>query len=312
MTHASQPTDAASPAPTQAPAAADAREAAARLDRWFASCPGAAIAFSGGVDSALVAWWARKCLGRDHVSAWVADSPSLKRADLELARRFCADHDIDLRELRTDEIEHEDYAKNAFDRCYHCKSTLYDTLGKALREALPEAWICSGTNLDDRGDYRPGLRAAGERAIRHPLLECGVGKQLVRALAHEAGLALWDKPASPCLSSRLPYGERVTREKLARIEAAEAWLASRGFGICRVRHAADKAVIEVPPADLARAQALLGEADLFFSMLGFAQTTVDPEGFVSGKMNRALPAANTADTPASHSAPSSTTPAQAT
>jgi len=263
------------------------REAAARLDRWFEDCPSAAVAFSGGVDSALVAFWARRRLGRERATAWTADSPSLKRSDLLVARAFCAEHDIALRVLETRELDDPDYAANPVDRCFHCKKTLYRTLLRELKGS--DVWVLSGANLDDRGDYRPGLVAAAEASVRHPLLECGIGKEVVRTLARHHGLRVWDKPASPCLSSRIPYGEPVTVEKLARIEAAEAWIAARGFSVCRVRHHGAIARVEVPANRIPALRDAWGELRGALQGLGFADAELDEEGFVSGKLNRTLP-----------------------
>lgn len=273
------------PAPLSSPPKGPV-EAALRLDRWFAECPSAAVAFSGGVDSALVAFWARRVLGRERMAAWTADSPSLKRSDLDAARAFCLAHDIPLSVLETREIDDPAYASNPIDRCFHCKKTLYRALLAELRGK--GAWICSGANLDDLGDFRPGLAAAEEASVRHPLLECGVGKETIRALARSAGLAVWDKPASPCLSSRIPYGQPVTAEKLARIEAAEAWLAARGFPVCRVRHDGAAARIEVPAERIPLLAPHLGDLRDALSALGFLGVEIDPEGFVSGKLNRAI------------------------
>jgi len=266
----------------------DLHEAAQRLDRWFAECPSAAVAFSGGVDSSLVAYWARRCLGRGRSSAWTADSPSLKRIDLESAQAFCVDHDIAHRLLKTREIEDPDYALNPGDRCFHCKKTLYRRIHAELAESGNEVWVCSGANLDDRGDYRPGLLAAAEASVRHPLLECSIGKETVRALARHHGLKVWDKPASPCLSSRIPYGQAVTKEKLARIEAAENWMKEHGFPICRVRHDKETARVEVPADRLKALEKVWPLLIAAFGVLGFAAVELDEEGFVSGKLNRAL------------------------
>ena len=275
-------------APPPSAPASSLDEATRRLDAWFAECPAAAVAFSGGVDSALVAYWARRALGRERAIAWIADSPSLKRSDLALARDFCATHDLALRELATAELENPAYASNPIDRCYHCKSTLYTDLARALAATGSRAWICSGANLDDRGDYRPGLRAAAEAQVRHPLLECGLGKPLIRELARAHGLAVWDKPASPCLSSRIPYGQPVTREKLSQIEAAEAWLQAAGFPINRVRHFGERAVIEVPPDQIAKLTSRRAELAARLHALGFTGFDIDPDGFASGKLNRGL------------------------
>lgn len=270
------------------PQAGDVAEAVRRLDAWFAASPSIAVAFSGGVDSALVAFWARRCLGRERLTAWIADSPSLKREDLARAREFCATFDIALEELATDEIDNPDYASNPIDRCFHCKTTLYATLAERLAGHRTAIWICSGANLDDQGDYRPGLRAAAQALVRHPLMECGLGKALIRELARTHGLPVWNKAASPCLSSRIPYGQPVTREKLAQIEAAESWLLRAGFEICRVRHFGSHAVIEVPPDKLAELLPRLPELREAFASIGFSGADVDPEGFVSGKLNRGV------------------------
>lgn len=266
----------------------DLTAAAERLDRWFEACPSAAVAFSGGVDSALVAFWARRCLGRERITAWTADSPSLKRRDLQLAERFCREHDIVLRLLKTNELDDPNYASNPIDRCFHCKSTLYHTLLPKLEKAGEKVWVCSGANLDDQGDYRPGLVAAANALVRHPLLECEIGKESIRALARKHGLSVWDKPASPCLSSRVPYGQEVTREKLAQIEGAETWLFERGFDICRVRHHETLARIEVPENRIHDLQTIWPELCMAFVGFGFTEVELDTEGFVSGKLNRAI------------------------
>lgn len=263
-------------------------EAIGRLDRWFEECPSAAIAFSGGVDSSLVAYWARRTLGRERCTAWTADSPSLKRSDLAIAQGFCDDHDIALRLLKTREIDDPNYASNPIDRCFHCKTSLYDTLLKELADSRVEVWVCSGANLDDQGDYRPGLVAAANASVRHPLLECGIGKEMIRALAKEYGLSVWDKPASPCLSSRIPYGQPVTVEKLAQIEAAEDWMSKHGFPVCRVRHHGETARIEVPANQITALKATWPDVSTTFAELGFSSVELDAEGFVSGKLNRAI------------------------
>jgi uncharacterized protein len=271
----------------------DLHEAAERLDRWFTECPAAAVAFSGGVDSALVAYWARRCLGREGCTAWTADSPSLKRIDLEIAQAFCADHDIVQRLVETREIDDPDYARNASDRCFHCKKTLYRTILAELAKSGDAVWVCSGANLEDQADYRPGLLAAADASVHHPLLECGIGKSTVRALARHHGLRVWNKPASPCLSSRIPYGQPVTKEKLARIEAAEAWMLEQGFPVCRVRHHGETARLEVPADRIQELQLARPDFSGVFVVLGFARIEIDDEGFVSGKLNRAIGKAGT-------------------
>ncbi|WP_206203041.1 ATP-dependent sacrificial sulfur transferase LarE [Thioalkalivibrio sp. XN8] len=258
------------------------------MNHWFTAAPRVAVAFSGGVDSALVAFWARRALGKRRATAWTGDSPSLKRKDLEIAEKFAATHDITLQMVNPRELDNPDYASNPPNRCYHCKNSLYSAIRSHLDRETGEWWICSGANLDDLGDYRPGLQAARERHVRHPLLECGIGKSLVRELARAYGLSMWDKPASPCLSSRIPYGQPVDRGKLAQIEAAEVWLQARGFGVCRVRHYGQFARIEIPGERIPELEKLWGDVRQAFARVGFRHVELDGEGLVSGKLNRAL------------------------
>lgn len=259
-----------------------------RLRFWFDGCTRVAVAFSGGIDSALVAWFARDRLPRSSVCAWIADSASLKRADLAEAQSFASEHDIPLEVMATGELDDPRYAANPVDRCFYCKSTLYETLLARLAEAGADLRVCSGANADDTGDYRPGMQAAAEQGIRHPLLECGIGKAMVRALARRHGLTCAEKPASPCLSSRIPYGQEVTRDKLAQIEAGEAWLQQRGFAICRLRHHGDTALIEVPHDRIADLRLLETALRDELKALGFQHLQIDDEGFVSGKLNRGI------------------------
>ena len=258
-----------------------------RLESWFTTINGSLTAFSGGVDSALVLYLAHRFLG-DRAVGVIADSPSLKRSDLQQAKDFCAKFGIQLRIIETQELDKESYASNPFNRCYYCKDTLYETMN-VLADEYPGFTILNGTNTDDLGDYRPGLQAAKERSARSPLAECQIDKSTVRSLALEFHLPNWDKPASPCLSSRIPYGNAVTREKLSQIEAAEQILTKLGFIEARVRHFDKEAKIEVPTKDLPRLQQL-GTAPLdAIKALGFETVIIDNEGLVSGKLNRALP-----------------------
>ena len=257
------------------------------FEAWFAECPGALVAFSGGVDSSLVAFLARALLGRGRVVAVISASPSLKLSDLDTAKAFCLTHDIPLRVIRTAELENPDYYTNPANRCYFCKHTLYSDLD-AYAQEFAGWWILNGTNQDDLGDYRPGIQAGSEFQVRSPLAECGYQKPAVRALASGQGLECWDKPASPCLSSRIPYGQRVTEQKLRQIEAGEQLLNELGFPVVRVRHHGGTAVVEVPGerlADLERIADTICEQLLEF---GFQAVEIDHEGFVSGKLNRAL------------------------
>src|SRR3954468_7623994 len=227
---------------------------AAKRDRLLAilrEMPRAVVAFSGGIDSTVVAQAAFLALG-DRAVAVTADSPSVPRSELADARRLANLIGIRHVVVRTQEFDNPDYLKNAGDRCYHCKSELYSRIETLLPE-LGVPVVCSGANLDDLGDYRPGLTAAAEHAVRHPLQEAGCTKADVRALALAWGLPPWDKPASPCLSSRLAPGVQVTRERTARVEAAEQYLRSLGFREFRVRlHDGELARIEVPATGLAR------------------------------------------------------------
>src|SRR5438876_3204735 len=210
-----------------------------------------AVALSGGIDSTVVAKAASLALG-DRAVAVTADSPSVARSELEDARRLAQQIGIRHRIVATEEFGDPDYVRNDGTRCYFCKSELYTRIEKLLPE-LGVAVICSGANLDDQGDYRPGLKAAGEHAVRHPLQEAGCTKADVRALARAWELPTWDKPASPCLSSRLAPGVEVTHERTQRVEDAEAYLHALGYRECRVRlHEGELARVEVPATELAR------------------------------------------------------------
>jgi uncharacterized protein len=245
-----------------------------------------AVAFSGGIDSTVVAQAAQLALGERAVAV-TADSPSVPRAEVaeavELSRRIGIRHRV----VATEEFSDPDYVRNDGTRCYYCKSELYTRI-EALLPELQADVICSGANLDDLGDYRPGLTAAAEHAVRHPLQEAGLSKADVRALARAWGLPTWDKPASPCLSSRLAPGVEVTRARTARVEAAEAYLKGLGLRELRVRlHEGELARIEVPAAELPRlAEPAVREAlAKTLKELGFAFITLDLEGFRSGSLN---------------------------
>jgi uncharacterized protein len=245
-----------------------------------------AVAFSGGIDSTVVAKAAHLALG-DRAVAVTADSPSVPRAEIAEARRLADLIGIRHRVVGTDEFADPDYVRNDGTRCYYCKSELYTRIEELLPE-LGARVICSGANLDDQGDYRPGLKAASEHAVRHPLQEAGFTKADVRALALAWGLPTWDKPASPCLSSRLAPGVEVSPERTARVEAAEEYLRGLGYRECRVRlHEGELARIEVPAAELARlADPTVRDAlARRFRELGFRFVTLDLEGFRSGSLN---------------------------
>jgi uncharacterized protein len=245
-----------------------------------------AVAFSGGIDSTVVAKAAFLALG-DRAVAVTADSPSVPRAEIaeavELARTIGIRHRL----VSTEEFANPDYVRNDGTRCYFCKDELYSRI-EALLPELDVRVICSGANLDDLGDYRPGLTAAAEHAVRHPLQEAGFSKADVRTLARAWDLPTWDKPASPCLSSRLAPGVQVTPERTGRVEAAEACLKTLGLREFRVRlHEGELARIEVPGAELPRlaSAAVRNELVARFKELGFSFVTLDLEGFRSGSLN---------------------------
>lgn len=247
------------------------------------------VAFSGGVDSAVVAKAAFLALG-DCAIAATGIGPAVAESELATARQVARAIGIRHVELATDEITRPGYVANAPDRCYHCKTELYMVLAHYAQENDLQA-IANGTNTDDLGDYRPGLRAATEQQVRSPLVECGLDKQAVRAIARQWGLPIWNKPAQPCLASRIAYGEQVTPERLAMIERAEALLHELGFPITRVRyHEGDLARIEVPLEDLPRLLAPETRARVVttITQLGFRHATIDLAGFRSGSLNSAL------------------------
>jgi len=248
-----------------------------------------AVALSGGVDSAVVAQAAHLANGSDAL-AITADSPSVARRDLADARRIAEQIGIRHIVVGTEEFADPDYVRNDGSRCYHCKSELYDRI-VALRAELGFDVICSGANLDDLGDYRPGLVAAAEHGVRHPLQELGFGKAIVRDLARQWGLPIAEKPASPCLSSRIAPGVAVTIERTARVEAAENLLRELGLAECRVRfHEGDLARIEVPVIAIERlVKAQIREAlSLKLHQLGFKFVTLDLDGFRSGSLNELI------------------------
>jgi uncharacterized protein len=242
------------------------------------------VAYSGGVDSALVAVVAGQELGERAVAV-TAVSASLPRSERAAARRFATAHGIAHVEVATDELDRPEYVANGGDRCYHCKSALFDAL--APLAALSGARIALGTNTDDLGDHRPGQAAAVARGAVAPLLEVGFGKSEVRRVSAALGLATAEKPAAACLSSRVAYGDPVTPEVLHRIELAEEAVRALGFGVCRVRAHGGGAVarVEVPGDDVSRAADLRSELDRAVRGAGFEFCALDMQGFASGRMN---------------------------
>ena len=249
----------------------------------------ALVAYSGGVDSAFLAWIFHQVLG-DKMLAIIADSPSLARHHLDEALVFARQNSIPMRVVPTGELENPDYAKNDAFRCFHCKSELFTVMEKARGE-LGFRHLVYGMNTDDRGEFRPGQEAARRSSVLAPLAEAGLSKAEIRELARDGGLQVWDKPASACLSSRIAYGQPVTRAALTRVEAGEDALRQLGFRQFRVRDHNDLARIEIAREEMPRA--LTPEmADCFsetFTQLGFQHVTLDCGGFRSGSMNAALP-----------------------
>ncbi len=248
------------------------------------------VAYSGGVDSAYLAWEARQALG-ENMMAVIADSPSLARAQFSDAVAFAEEEKIPLEVIATSELEHADYTRNDSQRCFHCKDELFLVMEKLCLERGFDA-IAYGVNADDVGDFRPGQRAAREHQVVAPLLDAGLTKLEIRELARLAGLRIWDKPASACLSSRIEYGRPVTREALSIVEKGEDALRALGFRQFRVRHHGEMVRIEIARDELPQAltPAMASEFTRIFKALGFKFVTLDLEGFRSGSMNSLLTA----------------------
>ena len=252
---------------------------------------GAVVAFSGGADSTLLAWAAKQALG-DRALAVTARSESLGAGEAESAAALARRIGIAHREIVYSELAIPGYADNPPERCYLCKGELFRRLAALARETGLAA-VLDGTNADDLGDYRPGRRAAAEAGVRSPLAELGWSKEAVRAALRILDLPVWDKPSSPCLSSRIPYGDEITREKLDQIGRAEAALKALGFRELRVRHHGSTARIELPRDDMRRVldDGLAEEIVRLVREAGFAFVTLDLEGLRSGSLNRLLPTA---------------------
>ncbi len=246
------------------------------------------VAYSGGVDSAVLAWMAHEALGSEMLAV-IADSPSLARTHLEDALAFAREHEIPVEVMETRELENPAYIHNDARRCFYCKDELFTVLERH-REARGFEAIAYGVNADDEGDFRPGQQAAHQHHVLAPLLEAGLNKAEIRELAKRAKLRVWDKPASACLASRVEYGRAVTPEALSVIERGEDALRAMSFRQFRVRHHGDIVRIEIAPEELPRALTaeMARELTAVFKALGFKFVTLDLEGFRSGSMNQLL------------------------
>lgn len=262
----------------------------ARLDATLRGYGRTLVAYSGGVDSAFLAWSAYQVLGSGMLAV-IADSASLARTQLQDALAFAREQAIPVEVIATGEMDRPEYLRNDGLRCFHCKDELFTVL-ESFREARGFQAIAYGVNVDDQGDFRPGQKAAAQHKVAAPLLEAGLTKQDIRDLARAAGLRIWDKPASACLSSRIEYGRPVTREALSAVEQGEDALRALGFRQVRVRHHGEIVRIEIAREELPRAldPAMAAEFARTFKALGFKFVTLDLEGFRSGSMNALLPA----------------------
>lgn len=257
------------------------------LRKWFSKTEGSIVAFSGGIDSTLVLYLARKYQGYNKAIGVISNSESLKVKDFNLAKDFCEKFNIQLEVIKTNELEDERYNSNPIDRCFFCKDHLFTDLSK-ISEKYPGFNVLSGTNYDDLGDFRPGLNAAKKNEVLAPMVDCKITKKELRQIAKYFELPNWDKPASPCLSSRIPYNQSVTREKLKQVELAEDILNEFGFEDVRVRHYGTYGKIEVQAQDLSKLSLVKDEIVEKITALGFERCEVDEEGLVSGKMNRVI------------------------
>lgn len=253
------------------------------------------VAYSGGVDSALLAYLAHQTLGKD-MMAVIADSPSLARREYRNAIEFAQSHNIPLKIVRTEELKEEGYLANAGDRCYYCKRSLFEKLTELQHHLSSEQhsqWnLTYGVNTDDLGDYRPGLKAAREAKVYSPYLELNIDKIQIRELAKIHNLSIAEKPAMPCLSSRIPHGQRVDQNKLSQVEQAEDVLFDMGFKIFRVRHHNVIARIEVHPDEIAALIEQREKIEAELKKFGFQYIALDLGGFKSGSLNRELNLAN--------------------
>lgn len=258
------------------------------LDDELRSLGRVLVAYSGGIDSAFLAWAANEALGTEMLAV-IADSASLARYQLNDAVEFAREQNIPLQIIRTQELDRPEYVRNDSSRCFHCKDELFSVMSEFAATNNFQA-IAYGVNVDDKGDYRPGQAAAVQHKVAAPLLNAGLGKDEIRSLARDAGLRIWDKPASACLSSRIEYGREVTPEALAVVEQGEDALRQLGFRQFRVRHHGEIARIEIAHDEMVRAMTaeMAAEFSRIFKKLGFKFVTLDLEGFRSGSMNALL------------------------
>lgn len=270
----------------------DSKAWARKLEDHLRQFSGLIVAYSGGVDSALLAFAAHRALG-DGMFAAIADSPSLSRREHRHALAFAEEHGIPLKVVETGEMDDPFYVANEGNRCYYCKKALFEKLEELrqqLADGMPDvSWdICYGVNQDDLGDHRPGIQAGREASILTPYVDLGIDKQTIRAICSHYGLEIAEKPAMPCMSSRISYGEAVTIEKLSQVEEAEEVLHDIGFRVFRVRHHGDIARIEIPTGEFDRLLAHRERVVSALQDLGFVYVSLDLTGFRSGSLNAVL------------------------
>jgi len=276
----------AEPAATLPDALAAKHEA---LKRIFTLCDKVLVAYSGGIDSTLILKVATDVLGRERAVGVIAQSETLTSAEFDEAMRVATEENFNVRTIRYSELEIENYSSNPLNRCYFCKSELYERLQEVAREIGAQA-ICNGDNFDDIGDYRPGAQAAAEANVMSPLKAARLGKDDIRTLGRHLGLPNWNKPSGACLSSRIPYGQTITTDKLAAVGQGEAVLRELGLRQVRVRHHGEIARIEVLPEEMPRLMEPAVRERLVQAMkaLGFAYVTLDLQGYRTGSMNETI------------------------
>jgi uncharacterized protein len=253
---------------------------------WFNRHSQIMVALSGGVDSCLVAFLARHFLGYGNVVAIIGDSPALKRSDYYQARDFCQQNNIKYRAVSPGEIDDPRYNSNPVDRCFWCKNSLYTAMNHLRRTEYSNYTMVNGSNKSDLTDYRPGLKAADEHKVLSPFIDCNFRKEDIREMARYFNLKVWNKPASPCLSSRFPYGEGITRKKLKMVEEAEAIINRHGFKEVRARYRSGKTSIEVPSKEVSKLAEMMPVISANLRKIGFNDVELDKEGLISGKLNR--------------------------